>query len=303
MGEFVGLFVGEVHPLGGDHAREVHGLGGVADQSAVLYGQGEHQREDGVDLAHRRRRAALAQLSYPRLDLGMADIGQAHVLPPGQDVLAQDALVPLAGRWFEVCLGLEPPGRPVGDGDPGAGGVDVAADELGGLDARQVPLGVGLAVEGLRPLLTVRIAVARIPARLTVADPLLDTRHVCPSRPITVADANPALPDASARGSERRQRFDPAGADEVLEFVHRDPDVAPELDEGDAPLGDQSANEPQRRVEPSCGLFDGAQLYEHPGLPEFAGPPVPAVPVGTSQSDYLYVDTLGVGDRCCREGG
>ena len=59
----------------------------------------------------------------------------------------------------------------------GAPGVDIAAGQLGGLHRRGEPLGVDPAVEHLDQLTAGGVAIARVPAELTVAAALLDACH------------------------------------------------------------------------------------------------------------------------------
>src|SRR4029077_12174438 len=96
------------------------------------------------------RGTLFGEIAYPRLYVGMRDLGERNPSPPGLDVLAQQTRVPLTSARLEMSLcGLPFLGEfPHRDG--GAPRIYIAARQLGRLGCGQISLGVDLAIEHLR---------------------------------------------------------------------------------------------------------------------------------------------------------
>jgi hypothetical protein len=159
--------------------RQLEACRGVRGQALVLDGEAQRPGEHVHDLAHRRRRPR--QRRGPLLHAQPREAPDLDGAEFGDDVLVDDVLDPAAGRRPQIASRAEPGLEPVGNGDLGARGVEVAA--LGDVDlsGRQEQLRGLLGREAaLLRLLLIRPAIDR-----TVAAPLgslvsLDAAHVRP---------------------------------------------------------------------------------------------------------------------------
>jgi hypothetical protein len=73
------------------HAWQVHPVGHVAGEPAVLDRHVEDQAEDPMDLVDRGGGVSPRELAHPGLDIAVGDVGELDPVPLRVDVLAQDA--------------------------------------------------------------------------------------------------------------------------------------------------------------------------------------------------------------------